>query len=91
MQINSNNGSSPVSRIWAKPTSAAQGATAGNSVNFDRAAALDRALADVPDFRPGEVERARALIRDETYPSEANIRRMASLFAAHLGSEPTET
>lgn len=90
MQINSNNGSGPVSRIWAKSAPAARGTVGGNHVNFAGAAALDRALADVPDLRPGEIERARALIRDESYPSEGHIRRMATVLATHLGPESTE-
>ena len=88
MQVSPNHGSGPVSRTWLKAPSSAPGGTKADTVRFDGAAALDRALADTPDLRADRVERARELIRDVSYPPEETIQRIASLLATNLGKEP---
>ena len=89
MQITPNNGSGPVSRNWPKATPPASGATSSEGASFDGAAALNRALADTPDLRADQVERARLLIGNVNYPPAQTIRRIASLLASHLGEKST--
>lgn len=90
MQISPNSNTGPVPRTWWKALPPAPGGQGADTAQFDRAAALNRALADTPEGRPGEVERARELIGDVTYPPPETIKRIASLLALHLEDEPAE-
>ncbi len=90
MQISPNSNSGPVTRTYWKAFPSAPGNHGADSAQFDQAAALNRALADTPDLRPGEVERARALIGDVTYPPRETIQRIASLLALNVPDEPAD-
>ena len=90
IRISPNHGSGPVSRIWSQSPPAAPVANRADSARFDGAAALDRALADTPDRRVDQVERARRLLGEAGYPPAETIRRIASLLATKLGDEPAE-
>ncbi len=48
---------------------------------FNRTDALRQALADTPDIRPEEVERARKLISTSQYPPPETLDRLARLLA----------
>lgn len=91
MQVSPNNNSGPVSRTYWKSFPPAPGGHGADTAQFDRAAALNRALADTPDVRPSEVERARDLIGDVSYPPPETIKRIASLLALNLKAEPADT
>lgn len=91
MQVNPNNNTGPVPRLYGKPLAAKPGAHRSDSAQFEAAAALDRALADTPDVRASEVERARDLIADQNYPSAATMKRLGALLARHLGNESADT
>lgn len=56
-------------------------ARTGDEVSLEQSAALLTALADTPDVRPEEVERAKQLIGDVRWPPEETIRRIAELLA----------
>lgn len=90
MQISPNNSSGPVSRTYWKSIPPAPGGHGVDTAQFDRAAALNRALADTPDLRANEVERARELIGDVSYPPAETIQRIASLLATNLGDEAAD-
>ncbi len=90
MQISPNRGNGPVSRIWNQAPPSAPATTRADSVRFDGAAALNRALADTPDRRADQVERARQLLGEASYPPAETIRRIASLLATKLGNEAAE-
>lgn len=90
MHISPNHNSGPVSRIWAKATSGAPGATSSDSASFEGAAALERALADTPDVRADRVEHARQLISDGGYPPAQTVKRIASLLGKHLDPNQAE-
>jgi len=47
---------------------------------------LDRASARTPTVRPEQVARAKALLADGAYPSEATLGKVADLLARHLGT-----
>ena len=51
---------------------------------FERAAALEQALKDIPLVRPEKVEHARALVADTKYPPEEMLDRIANLLALHM-------
>jgi len=90
MEISPNRGNGPVSRIWNQASPSAPGAPRADSVRFDGAAALNRALADTPDRRADQVERARQLLGEASYPPAETIRRIASLLATKLDNEAAE-
>lgn len=90
MQISPNNSSGPVGRTYWKSFAPAPGGPGVDTAQFDHAAALNRALADTPDLRAGEVERARELIGDVSYPPAETIKRIASLLATNLGDETAD-
>ncbi len=91
MQVSPNSNHGPVT--WTSWKSFQRAASSGgaDTAQFDHATALDRALMDTPDLRPGEVERARVLIGDVSYPRPESVRRIASLLATNLADEPADT
>lgn len=91
MQVSPNNSSGPVSRTYWKSFPPAPGGHGVDTAQFDRATALNRALEDTPDLRPAEVERARGLIGDVSYPPPETIKRIASLLALNTQDEPADT
>lgn len=89
MQITPNNNSGPVGRTYWKSSSPAPAPKATDSAQFESAAALNRALEDTPDVRASEIQRARQLISDPSYPSAQTIKRIATTLATNIG-DPAE-
>lgn len=90
MQVSPNSNSGPVIRTHWKSFAPAPGGDGADTAQFDRTTALNRALADTPDLRPAEVERARDLIGDVSYPPPETIKRIASLLATNLSDEAAD-
>lgn len=90
MHISPNHSSGPVSRIWTRTPAAAPGAPDADSTHFDGTAALNHALADTPDVRADQVERARRLIGTVAYPPTETIQRIASLLATNFAAPPAD-
>ena len=90
MQVNPNNHSGPVFRAYWKSLPPASGGHGADTAQFDRASALDRAMSDTPGVRAGEVERARTLIGDVSYPPAETIQRIASLLAVNVNAAPAD-
>ncbi|MEN9572808.1 MAG: hypothetical protein RL514_663 [Verrucomicrobiota bacterium] len=90
MNVSPNSNSGSVGRIFGKAAPATPATPAPDTAHFAQAAALNAALADTPEVRAGEVERARALIRDANYPAATTIRSIANLLARHLEDEPSD-
>ncbi len=67
----------PVTRREAAPALHAE-------VRFERAAALEKSLKDIPLVRPEKVEQARSLVADVKYPPEETLDRLANLLALHM-------
>ena len=57
---------------------------AGDTVVFDSAQALNKALDTTPDVRPDVVARARAVVAGSSYPPQETIQRISALLAIHL-------
>lgn len=51
---------------------------------FERAAALEKALKEIPLVRPEKVARGRSLVADIKYPPEETLDRIANLLALHI-------
>lgn len=51
---------------------------------FASAQNLEQSVKNLPLVRPGQVERARALIADVQYPPTEMLERISSLLAMHL-------
>ena len=51
---------------------------------FERAAALEQALKDIPLVRADKVEHARNLVADVKYPPQETLDRIANLLALHM-------
>lgn len=60
---------------------------AGDSVVFDSAEALNKALDTTPGVRPEVVARARAVVDGSSYPPRETIQRIAALLAIHIDKE----
>jgi hypothetical protein len=69
----------PVSRREAPP------AVRGEQP-FERAAALEKALKEIPLVRTDKVGHAKNLVADVKYPPEETLDRIANLLAIHLKS-----
>ena len=57
--------------------------TSHTATDFEQTQQLEKTLATLPDARPEQVARARALIADPNYPSNAQMNRVAGLLAAN--------
>ncbi len=90
MNVSPNSNSGPVNRAYGKAAPAKPAGPGSDTAKFAGTAALNAALADTPDVRAGEVERARALIRDANYPAATTLKSIASLLARHFADEPTD-
>ncbi|MBI5800014.1 MAG: hypothetical protein HZA92_04715 [Verrucomicrobia bacterium] len=91
MQVSPNNNTGPVIRAYWKASPPVPGGHGADTAQFDRATALNRSLADTPGVRPGEVERARELIGNVSYPPAETIKRIASLLAVNIKDAPADT
>ena len=54
------------------------------AASFEQTRALEQKLSQVPDSRPDQVDRARALVADVQYPPQEMMNRIASLLALHI-------
>ncbi len=79
MQINATNNLMPLPEPQRK-TSTHEGACVPET-EFNRSAAIERQLADIPDIRANKVAQTRALVETRGYPPEETIRRIADLMA----------
>lgn len=70
----------------ARPTPAAS--TASDSSSFTSTAAIEKALASLPDVRSEAVERARTLTSNVSYPPLETIRKISKLLAINIDSKP---
>jgi len=84
MRVNPNSDVPPRSNV---PASKSGGPLPSDSADLSRTTQIKRALEDLPVVRPGKVERARALIRDVSYPDEATLERIAGTLGDHLKTE----
>jgi hypothetical protein len=73
----------PVSPPQAPPRTREAGEVA-DKTEFSGSEALTQALDQVPDARPGQVERARQLVGSVKYPPDETLSRIATLLAMHL-------
>lgn len=87
MQINPSHHQDPVGQTEMIRRNAATPRPAADAASFDRSAALNRSLAEVPDTRPEVVERAKQLIADVKYPPIEAISKIADLLAMHFDNE----
>lgn len=88
MQVNPSHQSDPVGNTGSIRRPRVSSRTVTDGATFDRSAALDRSLADTPDVRQAEVQRARGLIQDQSYPPQEAISKIARLLAMKLSREP---
>lgn len=58
-----------------------------DQVNFSATEAVDKALSATPDVRAEEVERARQLIGDPSYPPPETIRKLSELLAVQFSRQ----
>jgi len=77
MKIDSNRSPVALTKISARVDQAAEPSADSVVGNFADSTKLNDKLADVPDVRPDEVARARALISDQNYPDGKIIRDVA--------------
>lgn len=56
-------------------------------VEFKEAAALERTLKETPEVRSDEVERAKKLVADASYPPREAIQKLSTLLAIKLSSD----
>jgi hypothetical protein len=70
-----------VARITNSATKPKAVTATGPEVSFGQTEALNGALAQVPDVRPGEVERAKAFVSTESYPPQVMMQKIARLLA----------
>ena len=83
-----------VSRVPARPPAPAiqrgsEPISAQDESKFKGAEALAQALAQLPDPRPGVVDKARVVVSTVKYPPDEIINRIATLLAIHL-SHPAD-
>ena len=60
---------------------------AGDTMAFNSAEALNKALNATHDVRPDVVARAREVVAGNSYPPQETIQRIAVLLASHLDGE----
>lgn len=53
---------------------------------FERAAALEKTLKEIPLVRAEKVQHARSLVADVKYPPEETLDRLANLLALHMSA-----
>lgn len=57
-----------------------------NNMSFEQTQALERTLKEIPQVRPEKVTQAAALATDASYPTDAQLDRLAELLAPQLGA-----
>ena len=62
---------------------------AKKTMSFDQTQALERTLKATPQVRPAKVAQAVALAADASYPSDAQLSRLAGLLAPQIGDQET--
>ncbi len=62
--------------------------TNGDNAVFAKTETLPAALQQIPDVRPGVVDRARTLVASLYYPPPDAVDSLARLLAVHLPSQP---
>ncbi|HAV61846.1 MAG TPA: hypothetical protein DCY13_05735 [Verrucomicrobiales bacterium] len=87
MQVNPSHHQEPVRQTEMVRSRATTAQVVGDGASFDRSAALNRSLAEVPDTRSEVVARARRLIEDPKYPPTEAISKIADLLAMHIERE----
>lgn len=87
MQVNPSHPSDPIGQTEHMRRSGTSPRPAADGAAFERSAALNRSLADLPDVRRQVVERARRLIEDTSYPPQEAINKIADLLAMTLAQE----
>ena len=89
MQVNPNSSSGEVGRAELYRPSLPAIKIGHDQTEFTQATALNNALQDVPPVRSEEVERAKKLVQDASYPPPYALVRIARLLAMHWsdGSE----
>jgi len=87
MEIKLSHNLAAVSRLANGPARPRETQAGGDAAAFDRAEALNQALAATPDVRPEVVARTRALVADANYPPRETIERLATLFALNLDTD----
>jgi hypothetical protein len=70
-----------IARITNSATRPRAVAATGQDASFGQTDALNGALAQAPDVRPGEVERAKAFVSTESYPPQVMMQKIARLLA----------
>jgi hypothetical protein len=84
MEVNSNQNIDAAHRVIINRASSKGMPRESDTTSFERVAALDRALRETPLVRPEVVARAKELISDVKYPSNAAIEGIAALLALKL-------
>ena len=84
MEINLDTKLNAIRARQANPTKSPAPPKPIDSATFTGADRLNQALAATPQVRPKEVQRAKELIGDVTYPPPETIRRISVLLAMHL-------
>lgn len=84
MQVNPSHQNDPVGQTEFVKRSAIPSRANTDGASFDKSAALNRSLADIPDVRPDRVSRAKQLIADVNYPPQEAIKKISDLLAMKL-------
>lgn len=88
MNINSNFSTNGVTGPSSTKTAVKRTtAPAASGVSLEGTSALEASLRAIPDVRPEAVDRARTLINDPTYPSQAVLKQISNFLAKNLTSE----
>ena len=86
MRIDTNSELSRAARIQA-PAPLRKTPTEPKTADLAKTDALDAALKAMPDVRPEQVARAKALIRESGYPSDKVVNQVAGVLAKHICSK----
>jgi len=81
MQVNATNHLTPTPEPNRRSHSPAP---AGDAAAFSQRAAIERQLENLPAARTAAIERARALVKDDSYPPDETIQRIANLLAVKV-------
>jgi hypothetical protein len=87
MEINTNLKAGGVGSPTPPARAAAAAAVVGDTSTFTSTAAIEKALASLPDVRAEAVERARTLTSQVSYPPLETIRKISKLLAIKIPSD----
>jgi hypothetical protein len=87
MRVNANSESLRVADLETTRTKAEPAGQENDTVALSDSAKLTRALKQLPEVRAEKVTRAKVLVQDPSYPSEAILRKVSGILADHINPE----